>query len=345
MRISLSNSDGAFSVAADQPVLDGALQSGLNLPHSCRGGNCGACRARLLAGTVSYPHGLPLGLSTAELAEGFILLCQARAQTDLTLEIIELRAARTAVIKRLPARVERIESLTHDVLRLLLRLPAVECFDFAPGQYVDVLLSGGRRRSFSIASPPHDSRLLELHVRRVLGGEFTEPLFANQCRGSLLSLEGPLGRFVYSHNSQAPMLLVAGGTGLAPLKSIIRHVLENALPRQMLLYWGVRSQRDLYDQALLEEFARAANFRYRTVLSEPDRDWHGAQGWVHEAVLREMNSLQGYDIYASGPPSMVSAIRDAFPRHGADLNHLYFDSFDYAQDSLERHRKIAATKA
>ena len=274
-------------MAPERPVLDAALDAGLNLPHSCKGGNCGACRARLLEGEVTYPNGRPLGLSDAEVADGLILLCQARAVSDLRIEAFERNSPETSAIKRIPSRIIRSSPLSHDVLGVFLRLPAAEDFDFQAGQYIDVMLPGGRRRSFSIASPPHDSRPLELHIRRVEGGEFTEPLFTGPPGYRLLSIEGPLGQFVY-RPADAPMLLVGGGTGLAPLKSILRHVIENDLPRHMTLYWGVRSERDLYAHEELEELARRAPaFRYEAVLSEPGAAWVGRRGWVHEAVLQE----------------------------------------------------------
>jgi len=348
VRVSLSKSDRSFSVAPEQPVLDAALDAGLNLPHSCKGGNCGACRARLLQGEVRYPNGRPLGLSDAEVGEGFILLCQARASSDLSIDTLEMSTPEEAVIKRLPSRIERITALSHDVMGVFLRLPAAEAFHFEPGQYIDVMLPGGRRRSFSIASPPHDSRLLELHIRRVSGGEFTERLFAEDARSTLLSIEGPLGRFVYklSPGPPAPMLLVGGGTGLAPLKSIFRHVIENGLDREMILYWGVRGERDLYAHGELEDLARRTpNFRYRAVLSEPGSTWQGRRGWVHEAVLRDIERLDATDIYASGPPAMISALRRGFELRGADPARLFFDSFDYAPDSLARQRSMAATKS
>jgi CDP-4-dehydro-6-deoxyglucose reductase len=346
VRVSLSKSDRSFSVAPAQPVLEAALEARLNLPHSCKGGNCGACRARLLEGEVAYPNGRPLGLSEAEVSDGFILLCQARALTDLSIETREIGSADTVVVKRLPSRIEDAQALCHDVLCLFLRLPAAEDFHFQAGQYIDILLPGGRRRSFSIASPPHDSRLLELHVRRVPGGEFTDGLFAGDPRNGLLTIEGPLGHFVYRPDSAAPMVLIGGGTGLAPLKSILRHVVENDLRRDMVLYWGVRSERDLYAHAELERLVgRAPNFRYRPVLSEPDDTWRGRRGWVHEAVLKDGVRLEDADIYASGPPAMVDAVRDRFVAHGADPARLYFDSFDYAPDSLSRQRTIAPTKS
>jgi CDP-4-dehydro-6-deoxyglucose reductase, E3 len=345
MRVSLPKTHRSFSVEPGRSMLDAALAAGLNLPHSCKSGNCGACRARLLAGDLHYPNGPPLGLSAAEVEDGLILLCQARARSDLSIEIFEVTTPEEAVIRRLPSRIERTESWSHDVMGLYLRLPAVETFGFEPGQYVDIMLPGGRRRSFSIASPPHDSRFLELHVRRVPGGELTERFFAADPRNSLLTIEGPLGRFVYRQNS-SPLLLVGGGTGLAPLKSILRHVIETGLKRDMFLYWGVRSERDLYAHAQLTELARRVpSFHYEAVLSEPGADWAGRSGWVHEAVLRDFDVLDRYDIYASGPPLMVSAVRLHFPRHGADPQRLFSDSFDYAPDTLERQRSMVASRS
>ncbi len=346
VRVSLANSAVSFSVAPGQAVLDAALRAGLKLPHSCTGGNCGACRARLKSGTVSYPQQRPLGLSAAEAAEGLILLCQARALEDLSIETFPVSTPDAATVKRLPCRIDHMQRWSHDVLGVFLRLPVAEPFRFAPGQYLDVMLSGGRRRSFSIASPPHDARPLELHVRRVTGGEWTEPLFVDPVCNTLLAIEGPFGNFIYRGDTRAPMLLVGGGTGLAPLKSIVRHVIDNALCRDLTLYWGVRGERDLYAHAELEALAdRAANLCYCPVLSEPGPDWRGRRGWVHEAVLRELGSLAGYDIYASGPPEMIGAIRREFPRCGADAERLFCDTFDYAPDTLERQRTTAANKS
>jgi CDP-4-dehydro-6-deoxyglucose reductase len=245
--------------------------------------------------------------------------------------VLEVRTPETVEIKRLPGRIERTVRLSHDVLAVFLRLPAAETFRYEPGQYIDIMLPGGRRRSFSIASPPHDSRLLELHVRRVAGGAFTEPLFAAAPAGTLLLIEGPLGRFVYRHAAGVPMLMVGGGTGFAPLKSILRHVLENGLDRQLALYWGVRSRRDLYAHRELEDLARRhPNFRYCAVLSELEQDWTGRIGWVHEAVLVDVGRLDAHEVYASGPPAMIAAVRTEFARRGAAVARVYFESFDYA---------------
>jgi CDP-4-dehydro-6-deoxyglucose reductase len=355
VRVRLSKSNVSFSVRPDQSLLDAALGASLNLPHSCKGGNCGSCRARLLTGEIHYPNGQPLGLSEAQAAEGFVLLCQACARTDVSIETHEITSPELALIKRLPARIERAQPLSHDVMGLYLRLPVAEHFRFEAGQYIDIMLSGGRRRSFSIASPPHDARLLELHVRRTPGGEFSAPLFDADMRSALLTLEGPLGQFVHRPGA-APMLLIGGGTGLAPLISILRHVIETGIERDMSVYWGVRSERDLYAHATLEELVArtaagrradggGARLRYVPVLSEPSPEWQGLRGFVHEAVLQTTDDLEKYDVYTAGPPAMIEAVRREFGRRGVDPSRIFFDSFDYAPDTLERQRRSAATKS
>jgi CDP-4-dehydro-6-deoxyglucose reductase, E3 len=374
LRVKLFRSNREFETATAETVLDAALRAGLDVPHRCLGGNCGACRARLLEGAVAYPNGRPLGLSDAEADDGLVLLCRAHARSDLLLETFEPGTADAPRLKRLPCRVERIERLGHDVMGVYLRLPPAESFDFKPGQYVDVLLSKGRRRSFSIASPPHDARPLELHVRRAPGGEFSEQVFAEEMRGAVLHLEGPLGNSVYRETpglpspggaalpgvapgaaapsaaapsaAAAPLLLVGGGTGLAPLKSILRHVLEKGSPRRMALYWGVRAERDLYAHAFLEETARANScLRYVPVLSEPSPAWGGRQGFVHEAVLAEVEGLEHHEIYASGPPRMIEAMLRDFMAHGVRESAISFDSFDYAPDSPARQSTRAETRS
>jgi CDP-4-dehydro-6-deoxyglucose reductase len=326
-------------------LLDAALGASLNLPHSCKSGNCGLCRARLETGEVYYPHGPPLGLTEAVVADGLVLMCQARARGDVSLDILEMASPDKLRIKRLPARIERALPLSHDVMGLDLKLPSAEEFRFEAGQYIDIMLPGGRRRSFSIASPPHDARPLQLHVRRVAGGEFSAPLFDAAAAGALLSIEGPLGQFTYRAGA-APMLLIGGGTGLAPLLSILRHVIETGLEREMQLYWGVRNERDLYANDALEALARRARqLRYVPVLSEPSPDWRGARGLVHEAALADIRDLARYDVYAAGPPGMIAVIRSEFGRRGVAPSRVFFDSFDYAPDALERQRTSAPTKS
>ncbi len=335
-------------VAATQPVLEAALAAGLNLPHSCKSGHCGSCRARLRSGQVSYPNGVPLGITAAEQAAGHILLCQARAQSDLVVEARFIAGVGEVEIKTLPARIAALAPLAPDVMQVLLRLPTVERLRFRAGQYLDVLLPDGRRRSFSIASPPHDSELIELHVRRVAGGGFSERLFGPAGAGapadgpltleSLLRIEGPVGQFVYRDGTGAA-LMVAGGTGFAPLKSMLRHALETGLRRDIHLYWGARHTQDLYEEARVLEWVREhPRLRFTAVLSEATvaEAAHHRVGFVHDAVLADYPDLAAFEVYAAGPPAMIEAVRAAFPRRGLPAGQLYFDSFDYAPDSRRR---------
>lgn len=339
-RLSVEPYGRVVDVRPGQSLLDAALAAGLNLPHSCKSGHCASCRARLRSGQIEYPHGPPLGLTATEAATGEILLCQARATTEqLTVEARTVASAGEAEIRSLPCRIERLVPLAADVLQVFLRLPATEQVRFQPGQYLDVLLDGGRRRSFSIASPPHDSRLLELHVRRVPHGRFTARLFDELGVGALLRIELPIGQFIYRHES-GPLLLVAGGTGFAPLKSMLRHLFEICEPRPVHLFWGARTRADLYDSAWLADFRRShPSLAYTPVLSEATQhaDSKGNEpmfetGWVHEAVLRQYPSLAGRSVYAAGPPQMIEAIRTSFPRAGLETDRLRFDSFDFAPD-------------
>ena len=332
-------------VAAGQPVLEAALGAGLNLPHSCKSGHCGSCRARLIAGEIHYPNGRPPGITADEARAGNVLLCQARAQSDLTVEARLIASVADVEIKTLPCRIARLTPLAPDVMQVLLRLPSVERLRFHAGQYLDVLLPGGKRRSFSIASPPHDSALIELHVRRVSGGGFTERLFGaggttdtRLTIGSLLRIEGPIGQFSY-RPGRGPMLMVAGGTGFAPLKSMLRHVLETGLQRDIHFYWGARHEHDVYEQErMLEWVQRHPRLSFAAVLSEATAKEaaHRRVGFVHEAVLTDHPDLSAFEVYAAGPPAMIEAIRASFPRHGLVPGRLYFDSFDYAPDSSRR---------
>jgi CDP-4-dehydro-6-deoxyglucose reductase len=322
-------------VRADQSVLEVALAAGLNLPHSCRSGHCSSCRARLLSGEIHYPNGRTAGLTAQEAASGYVLLCQARPRSDLRVEARVIANVSEAEIKTLPCRIARMELLAPDVMQVFLRLPAVEPLKFKAGQYLDVLLDGGKRRSFSIASPPHDSEQIELHVRHVPGGGFTSTLFEKLDAGALLRIEGPIGQFVY-RDSAAPALLIAGGTGFAPIKSMLRHALEKGAGRQLHLYWGARREADLYEEkTVLEWVRRHPNLSFTAVLSEvsseeADDPGHRRMGWVHEAVLADYPNLGGFDVYAAGPPVMVEAIRATFPARGVTEDRLHFDSFDYA---------------
>jgi CDP-4-dehydro-6-deoxyglucose reductase, E3 len=329
---------------AERSVLDAALAAGLNLPHSCKSGHCTSCRAQLRAGEIAYPGGRrPAGLMAHEAEAGRVLLCPARARSDLVVEVRPLMRAGAAPgggrelaaaleIRRMPCRIDAKQALAPDVMQLFLRLPAAESLPFLPGQYLDVLLDGGRRRSFSIASPPHDAARLELHVRRAPGGGFSDAVFDALPVGSLLRIEGPVGQFFYEP-SAAPLLLIAGGTGFAPIKSLLRHVLEvERSTRPLHLYWGARTAQDVYEHETVRRWAAAhPNLHYVPVLSAPveDTGWRG--GWVHDAAAGDLGAeLARHDVYVAGPPALVEAVRTGFPELGVEPGRIRFDSFDYA---------------
>jgi CDP-4-dehydro-6-deoxyglucose reductase len=335
----------SFAADSGEPVLAAALRAGLNLPHSCKGGHCASCRARLLSGTTTYPtRELPPGITPEEASERFVLLCQAQAVTDITIETREMRPTPDVEVKSLPSRIDRMERLADDVMAVFLKLPAVEDLHYRAGQYVDFILSGGRRRSFSLASAPADGKMLEVHVRRASSSGFTGQLFDTMRAGTLLRVEGPLGQFWFRGDSPRRAVMIGGGTGYAPLRAMLRQLLAIGDRRPITLYWGARAMQDLYEHNWLSSVAAVRpGFDYRPVLSEPhsaESPWTGRVGLVHEAALADLgDDLTQYDVYASGPPAMVEAVRHTFVERGLPRAQLFFDSFDYAPDTLAAMRK------
>jgi len=287
-----------------------------------------------MSGRIEYPAGPPPGLSALESRQGYVLLCQALARSDLVVEARPVQSAATAEIKTLPSRIARRVPLAPDVMQLVLRVPAVESMEFLAGQYLDVLLDGGQRRSYSVANAPHAGSQFELHVRHVPGGAFSEPVFSTLKEGALLRIEGPLGRFIYQ-GGPGPVLFIAGGTGFAPIKAMLGQALAEASAADLHLYWGARDGAGIYEEALVREWAaRHPRFKLHTVLSDaPLAGPAHRAGWVHEAVLQDHPQLGAFAIYAAGPPALIDAIRHTFPDRGADPERLYLDSFDYATPS------------
>jgi CDP-4-dehydro-6-deoxyglucose reductase len=337
MRFTVRTEPGghSFEVEAGQSLLEAALHQGVGLPYGCRNGQCGSCAAELREGEVSYPDGPPVALVGHP--AGTCLTCQAVPLSDLVIEVAEVQTAGEVEVKTLPCRVVGKEQLSHDVIRLYLKLPDNQRLQFFAGQYLDFILRDGRKRAFSIANAPHDDDLVELHVRHVPGGEFTDYVFASMEEKSILRIQAPLGTFILREESDRPIIFMGGGTGFAPIKGMIEHAFYLGVERPMHLYWGVRSRRDLYLPDLPVQWSQEhANMTYTPVLSEPDADWDGRAGFVHEVVVADHPDMSGFDVYMSGPPVMVNAGRDAFEARGLTMDHMFSDAFEYAADSKRK---------
>ncbi len=325
----------SFSCDGGETILEAALRQGHILPYSCRNGTCSSCKAVLVSGEVDEGDVDPGALTDTERAAGKVLLCQARPKTDVVIRAREAAAASGIAIKLMPCRVTAMDKVAHDVMVLKLALPKVQTLEFLAGQYIDILMRDGRRRSFSIASRPEPGTDLELHIRHVPGGRFSNQVFESMKPRDLLRFEGPLGTFFLREENPSDVILVAGGTGFAPIKSIVEDALAKDIKRPMHIFWGVRAKRDLYMADLcLSWAAEHEHIKFTPVLSEPgeDDDWSGATGFVHEAVVNTYQDLASVEVYASGPPPMIDAARASFSEHGLGDDSLYFDSFEYAPD-------------
>ncbi len=337
-QVSIQASQHRFQTQAGETILEAALRQGLTLPYGCRDGACGTCRGRVLTGDFLHGKARLDVLSEADRRLGFALFCCAEARSDLLIESREFRSLGDLPVRTLPARVHRLTRAAPDVMVVELTLPANERLQYLAGQYVDILLKDGKRRAFSLANAPHDDARLELHVRLITGGHFTAHVFTTLRERDLLRLRGPLGTFFLREESTKPVLLIAGGTGFAPIKSIVEHALAERTERAMHIYWGGRHRVDLY---LLDLAARwpslGERIRFTPVLSEPTDDdhWRGRTGFVHHAAMEDHPDLSAYQVYVCGSPAMVAAARRDFVSEcGLPPEEFFADAFDFAPDVL-----------
>lgn len=334
-KVSLANGERSFLVTEGETILTAALRQGVMLPYSCKNGTCGSCKGNVLEGEVHYPFHPPLALEREDYAAGRALMCQAEPLEDLVIQVREIEAVRDIEVRMLPARVIEKSQLSPSVIRLRLKLPRNQRLQFLAGQYVDVLLQGGKRRAFSIASCPSLEDEIELHIRHVEGGDFTGYVFDTMKVLDIVRFEGPLGNFfVRNDDPQRPMIMLGGGTGFAPLKSMIENLLEHGDKREIHLYWGARKREELYLDELPRQWAREhAHIHYHQAVSEEDHTGEGYfAGLAHEAVLADHPNLAGFDVYMSGPPGMIDAARQALREHGLNPDRLYYDSFEFGLD-------------
>ncbi|KDP86122.1 MULTISPECIES: CDP-6-deoxy-delta-3,4-glucoseen reductase [Cupriavidus] len=341
-QVTVMPSGRQFEAAADETILSAALRHSIGLPYGCKNGACGSCKGRVTAGGIVQGDHAASALSAQEKTEGRALFCCATATSDVTIECREVQGAGDIPIKKIPCRVASMERVADDVVVARLQLPATERMQFLAGQYVEFLLRDGKRRSYSIATPPHQEGPIELHIRHMPGGTFTDYVFGAKDgqpamkERDILRFEGPLGSFFLREDSDKPIILLASGTGFAPIKAIVEHAVYTGITRPMTLYWGGRRPRDLYMHTLCEQWARdLPNFRYVPVISDAQAsdDWDGRTGFVHEAVMEDHPDLSGFEVYACGAPVMINAARKDFSLR-CDLHEdaFFADSFTSEAD-------------
>ena len=334
-QVTVQPSGHAFAVPEGETVLAAALSAGFHLPYGCRNGACGSCKGKLVVGEIDYGRYQHSALSDDERAAGYALFCVAKPLSDLTIEVRSIGAVKDIVVKKLPCRVHKLERVADDAMILHLKLPANERLQFLAGQYIEFILKDGSRRSFSMANAPHDDEFVQLHVRHVPGGSFTDHVFGTMKERDILRFEGPLGSF-FLQDSDKPIVFVASGTGFAPIKAIIESALNKGIERPMTLYWGARRPKDLYLHDLPQCWAAEhPHIRYVPVISDgrPEDAWKGRTGFVHRAVMEDFSDLSGHQVYACGVPIMVDAARRDFTHERAlPIDEFYADSFTTQAD-------------
>jgi CDP-4-dehydro-6-deoxyglucose reductase, E3 len=346
LTVTLQPSGHQFSVSRDETVLSAAIRQGIGMPYGCKDGACGSCKCKLVEGRVIHGAHQAKALTSEEEAEGWMLSCCAAPQTDL---IVEARASAAGEIapRKMPARIAWLNKAAADVMVIHLQLPASEPFVYRAGQYIEVLLRDGARRSYSMASAPHrQNKLLEsgqnaieLHLRHMPGGLFTDQVFQSLKPKDILRIEGPYGGFYLREDSNRPLIFVASGTGFAPIKAMLEYMNEKSITRPTFFYWGARKQADLYQQDwVLQAVQQMPHVQYCPVLSQADQHaepWSGRTGYVHQAVMEDFPDLSAYQVYACGAPIVVNSARhDFIEKCGLAPGEFFADAFTSEADKL-----------
>jgi CDP-4-dehydro-6-deoxyglucose reductase, E3 len=332
-----------FQVEADETVLEAGLRQGVVLPYGCKNGACGSCKSKVNAGEIEQGAHQANALPAAEAAQGFALMCCSKPKSDITIEARVVAAAGDIPIRKMPCRVASITRAAPDVAIVRLQLPANERLQYLAGQFVELIMRDGTRRSYSMACAPHLADQVELHVRHMPGGRFTDALFGvaqpSVKERDILRFEGPLGTFFLREDSVKPIVLLASGTGFAPIKAVVEHAIFKSITRPMTLYWGGRRPHDLYMAELCQRWAaEMPHFRFVPVVSDalPEDGWTGRTGFVHRAVMEDFPDLSAFQVYACGSPVVVDSARRDFVAHcGLAADEYYADSFTSAADTTQ----------
>ena len=342
-QISVLPSGRHFEVNDGEVILAGAIRDGIGMPYGCKDGACGSCKCKKISGTVTHGPHQDKALSAADEAAGLVLTCCAVAHSDVVLESRQVTEAGAFPVRKMPVRVSSLHRASHDVMVLRLQLPAADPFRYHAGQYVEFLLRDGDRRSYSMANAPHNlgnPASIELHVRHMPGGKFTDQVFGTLKDKDILRIEGPFGSFFLREDSPKPMVFLASGTGFAPIKALIEHIEAQHITRPVTVYWGGRRPADLYmHDWMVEQAARMPHLSYVPVVSDalPEDAWTGRTGFVHHAVMADFADLSCHQVYACGAPVVVeSAKADFVGTCGLPSDEFFADSFTSALDSLPR---------
>ncbi len=338
--ITVQPSGRSFSSEPGEAILAAGIRQGVGLPYGCKDGACGSCKCRMLEGSVVHGPHQTKALSAEEEAQGFILTCCGVPQTDVLLESRQVTSADAFPIRKMPARVIALQKLSHDVMHVRLQLPANDTLRFHAGQYIEFILRDGARRSYSMANAPHTldaaAPAVDLHIRHMAGGKFTQHVFSAMKEKEILRVEGPYGSFWLREDSAKPIVLLASGTGFAPIKALIEHMQHKGIARPAVLYWGGRRPPDLYlNDWVQARVAEMPNLRYVPVISDalPEDAWSGRTGFVHKAVLQDFPDLSGHQVYACGAPIVVDSARAEYTSLGGlPADEFYADSFTTEAD-------------
>ena len=339
--VTVQPSGRSFSANADEALLAAAIRQGIGLPYGCKDGACGSCKCKKLEGIVVHGPHQAKALSVEEAEQGYILTCCGVAQTDVVIESRQVTDESAFPVKKMPVRVNSLVKASHDVMLVRLQLPASDVFKYHAGQYVEFLLRDGARRAYSMGNAPHtqaETPGVELHVRHMPGGKFTDHVFSAMKEKEILRIEGPFGSFYLREDSTKPMVLLASGTGFAPIKAIIEHLQFKGITRSAVLYWGGRRPADLYQHDwVLAKVAEMPNLSYVPVVSDalPEDAWTGRTGFVHNAVLQDIADLSLHQVYACGAPIVVDSAQAAYTAAGLPADEFFADSFVTEKDKAQ----------
>ena len=338
-QIVVQPSGRSFTVEGDETLLSAGIRQGLNMPYGCKDGACGSCKCKKISGEVQLGTYQTKALSDEERAQGLVLTCCATALSDVVLESKQVTSADAFPMKKMPVRIASMEKVSSDVMRIFLQLPATEVMQYHAGQYVEFLLRDGSRRAYSMANAPHtlaaDAPKVELHIRHMPGGKFTDHVFGAMKEKDIQRVEGPQGSFYLREDNDAPIVLLASGTGFAPIKALMEHMQHKGITRPTRLYWGGRRPADLYmNDWVLAQLPLMPHLQYIPVVSNalPEDAWTGRTGFVHAAVLQDTPSLTAYQVYACGAPIVVDSAKRDYLASGLVEDNFFADSFTSEAD-------------